>query len=62
MPFEDDLGAAMRRTGETFRPSDRPGLVDGGLIRGRPRPAPRRGGARARPVRARATGAGVGGE
>ncbi|MGX6742760.1 hypothetical protein [Streptomyces peucetius] len=42
MPFEDDLGAAMRRTGETFRPSDRPGLVDGGLIRGRRRLARRR--------------------
>ncbi|WP_229834337.1 hypothetical protein [Streptomyces xantholiticus] len=42
MPFEDDLGAAMRRTGETFGPSDRPGLVDGGLIRGRRRLARRR--------------------
>jgi hypothetical protein len=42
MPFEDELGEAMRRTGDTFRPSDRPGLVDGGLTRGRRRLARRR--------------------
>ena len=42
MPFEDELGEALRRTGDTFRPSDRPGLVDGGLTRGRRRLARRR--------------------
>jgi hypothetical protein len=42
MPFEDELGDAIRRTGDTFRPSDRPGLVDGGLTRGRRRLARRR--------------------
>lgn len=42
MPFEDELGEAMRRTGDTFRPSDRPGLVDGGMTRGRRRLARRR--------------------
>jgi hypothetical protein len=42
MPFEDELGDAIRRTGDTFRPSDRPGLVEGGLTRGRRRLARRR--------------------
>ncbi|MCX4818409.1 hypothetical protein OG883_00490 [Streptomyces sp. NBC_01142] len=41
-PFEDELGDAMRRTGDTFRPTDRPALVDGGLRRGRRRLALRR--------------------
>ncbi|MFJ6798434.1 hypothetical protein [Streptomyces sp. NPDC091268] len=34
MPFEDELGEALRRTGEGFTP-DRPALVDGGERRGR---------------------------
>ncbi|MGW7288399.1 hypothetical protein ACWGH4_23255 [Streptomyces sp. NPDC054847] len=42
MPFEDELGDAIRRTGDTFRPLDRPGLVDAGLTRGRRRLARRR--------------------
>lgn len=42
MPFEDELGDAMRRTGDTFGPTDRPALVDGGLRRGRRRLARRR--------------------
>lgn len=42
MPFEDELGDAMRRTGDTFGPTDRPALVEGGLRRGRRRLARRR--------------------
>lgn len=42
MPFEDELGDALRRTGDTFQPFDRPGLVDGGVTRGRRRLARRR--------------------
>ncbi|MEV6397237.1 hypothetical protein AB0M39_21100 [Streptomyces sp. NPDC051907] len=42
MPFEDELGDAMRRTGDSFQPSDRPALVDGGVRRGRRRVALRR--------------------
>ncbi|MFD6415873.1 hypothetical protein [Streptomyces sp. NPDC060194] len=35
-PFEDELGAALRRTADTFEP-DRPALVDAGLRQGRRR-------------------------
>ncbi|WP_329119216.1 hypothetical protein [Streptomyces sp. NBC_01465] len=35
MPFEDQLGESLRRTGESFRPDDRSALVDAGLRRGR---------------------------
>ncbi|MFF3326619.1 hypothetical protein [Streptomyces sp. NPDC002889] len=42
MPFEDELGDALRRTGDTLRPADRPALVDGGLKLGRRRLARRR--------------------
>ncbi|MEU0396794.1 hypothetical protein ABZ208_29200 [Streptomyces sp. NPDC006208] len=45
MPFEDELGQALHRTGETLRPTDRPALVEGGLTRGRRRLARRRGAA-----------------
>ncbi|MCL7380923.1 hypothetical protein [Streptomyces sp. 35G-GA-8] len=41
-PFEDGLGEALRRTGETFAPPDRAALVDAGLARGRRRVARRR--------------------
>ncbi|MFD7222814.1 hypothetical protein ACFV9P_17535 [Streptomyces sp. NPDC059892] len=41
-PFEDGLGEALRRTGETFAPPDRTALVDAGLTRGRRRVARRR--------------------
>ncbi|WP_326611056.1 hypothetical protein OG949_16760 [Streptomyces scopuliridis] len=41
-PFEDGLGEALRRTGETFAPTDRAALVDAGLTRGRRRVARRR--------------------
>ncbi|MEV8393361.1 MULTISPECIES: hypothetical protein [unclassified Streptomyces] len=43
-PFEDGLGEALRRTGETFAPPDRAALVDAGLARGRRRVARRRAG------------------
>ncbi|MET7618425.1 hypothetical protein [Streptomyces sp. NPDC005408] len=42
MPFEDELGDALRRTGEAFRPAGGSTLVDGGLARGRRRLARRR--------------------
>ncbi|WP_326651634.1 hypothetical protein [Streptomyces sp. NBC_01750] len=42
MPFEDELGDALRRTGEAFRPAGGSALVDGGLARGRRRLARRR--------------------
>ncbi|WP_328673042.1 hypothetical protein OG905_18500 [Streptomyces sp. NBC_00322] len=42
MPFEDELGDALRRTGEAFRPAGGRALVDGGLARGRRRLARRR--------------------
>ncbi|MFC4887880.1 hypothetical protein [Streptomyces beijiangensis] len=35
MPFEDELGESLRRTGESFRPDDSPHLVEAGLRRGR---------------------------
>ncbi|MFJ9210957.1 hypothetical protein [Streptomyces sp. NPDC102264] len=41
-PFEEGLGEALRRTGETFAPPDRAALVDAGLTRGRRRVARRR--------------------
>ncbi|MFD8919909.1 hypothetical protein ACFV0Y_19080 [Streptomyces sp. NPDC059569] len=41
-PFEDGLGEALRRTGETFAPPDRAALVDAGLTLGRRRVARRR--------------------
>ncbi|MEV7614746.1 hypothetical protein [Streptomyces sp. NPDC089799] len=41
MPFEDDLGEALRRTGEGFTPDQRV-LVDGGELRGRRMVARRR--------------------
>ncbi|MEV6423806.1 hypothetical protein [Streptomyces sp. NPDC051662] len=41
-PFEDGFGEALRRTGETFAPTDRAALVDAGLTRGRRRVAGRR--------------------
>ncbi|MFJ9027695.1 hypothetical protein ACIRQP_04080 [Streptomyces sp. NPDC102274] len=41
-PFEDGLGEALHRTGETFAPPDRAALVDAGLARGRRREARRR--------------------
>ncbi|MCF3960796.1 hypothetical protein [Streptomyces fuscigenes] len=40
--FLDDLGLAMRRTGDAFSPADGGGLVEGGLARGRRRVARRR--------------------
>ncbi|WP_240134306.1 hypothetical protein [Streptomyces sp. MUM 178J] len=42
MPFEDDLGDAMRRTGDSFRPPDRSALATEGIRRGRRRLARRR--------------------
>ncbi|MFE4871819.1 hypothetical protein [Streptomyces sp. NPDC056682] len=42
MPFEDRLGEVMRRTGDSFEPEDRRGLVASGLVRGRRRLARRR--------------------
>ncbi|MFI1394058.1 hypothetical protein [Streptomyces sp. NPDC020681] len=42
MPFEDELGDALHRTGDTIHPADRPALVEGGLTRGRRRLARRR--------------------
>ncbi|MEV7419302.1 hypothetical protein [Streptomyces sp. NPDC089919] len=41
MPFEDDLGQALRRTGEGFG-ADQQALLDGGEVRGRRRLARRR--------------------
>ncbi|MFS0694060.1 hypothetical protein [Streptomyces nitrosporeus] len=41
-PFEDELGAAMKRTGEGFSSAGLP-LVDGGIARGRRRAVLRRG-------------------
>ncbi|MFE4371332.1 hypothetical protein ACFRMN_24420 [Streptomyces sp. NPDC056835] len=41
-PFENGLGEALRRTGETFAPTDGTALVDAGLTRGRRRLARRR--------------------
>ncbi|MEV0089983.1 hypothetical protein [Streptomyces sp. NPDC050738] len=35
MPFEDQLGDSLRRTGESFHPDDNPALVAGGERRGR---------------------------
>ncbi|WP_223184484.1 hypothetical protein [Streptomyces sp. CBMA152] len=42
MPFEDQLGEAMRRTGDSFDPQDRRALLDRGLRSGRRRLARRR--------------------
>ncbi|WP_369377362.1 hypothetical protein [Streptomyces sp. cg36] len=42
MPFEDQLGDAMRRTGDSFAPQDRPALLDRGLMNGRRRVVRRR--------------------
>ncbi|MFG3284238.1 hypothetical protein [Streptomyces sp. NPDC048111] len=42
MPFEDRLGEAMRRTGDSFELGDRRDLVESGLVRGRRRLARRR--------------------
>ncbi|WP_267244161.1 hypothetical protein [Streptomyces sp. PR69] len=42
MPFEDEFGDALRRTGDSFRPPDRSALVEGGIRRGRRRLARRR--------------------
>ncbi|WP_328888391.1 hypothetical protein [Streptomyces sp. NBC_00316] len=35
MPFEDQLGDSLRRTGDSFHLDDRPALIAGGLRRGR---------------------------
>jgi hypothetical protein len=35
MPFEDQLGDSLRRTGNSFHPEDSPALVESGLRRGR---------------------------
>ncbi|MBD0707659.1 MULTISPECIES: hypothetical protein [unclassified Streptomyces] len=40
--FEDQLGAVLRRTGDTFAAGDRRALVDGALVRGRRRLVRRR--------------------
>ncbi|MER5887436.1 hypothetical protein ABT160_26780 [Streptomyces sp. NPDC001941] len=45
MSFEEQLGDALRRSGEEFAPGDRRALVEGGLVRGRRREARRRAGA-----------------
>ncbi|MFC9267634.1 hypothetical protein ACFTXJ_07690 [Streptomyces zhihengii] len=42
MPFEDEIGDALRRTGETMTPADRLRLVEGGTARGRRKLAVRR--------------------
>ncbi|MEU5436587.1 hypothetical protein AB0G73_24845 [Streptomyces sp. NPDC020719] len=42
MPFEDQLGEAMRRTGDSFDPQDRSALLDRSLRSGRRRLARRR--------------------
>ncbi|MFD7444337.1 hypothetical protein [Streptomyces sp. NPDC059909] len=42
MPFEDELGDALRRTGAGFRADDQQGLLAGGVQRGRRRVARRR--------------------
>ncbi|RCH65383.1 hypothetical protein DT019_28360 [Streptomyces sp. SDr-06] len=42
MPFEDRLGEALRRTGDSFELGDRRDLVESGLLRGRRRLARRR--------------------
>lgn len=42
MPFEDQLGDAMRSTGDGFVPEDRRALLDGALMSGRRRLARRR--------------------
>lgn len=41
-PFENKLGPALRRAGDTFEPADSEALVDGGLTRGRRRVVRRR--------------------
>ncbi|MFG3499244.1 hypothetical protein [Streptomyces sp. NPDC047928] len=42
MPFDEELGAAMRRTGDSFTTDDGNGLVTGGVARGRRRVMRRR--------------------
>lgn len=42
MPFDDEIGDALRRTGETMTPADRLRLVEGGTARGRRKLAVRR--------------------
>lgn len=42
MPFEEEIGGALRRTGETMTPADRLRLVEGGTARGRRKVALRR--------------------
>ncbi|MFF8844834.1 hypothetical protein ACF08N_19295 [Streptomyces sp. NPDC015127] len=42
MPFEDELGDALHRTGDGIRPANRRALVEGGLRRGRRKQGVRR--------------------